>query len=121
MINEKAGTQNLNDSKFEDDDVGQGGLSCAEESKPCDSKIHTAIASSDCSEAPQAHCPHGSQMAELVGKIVQALDLEAQHVHNEEHANHSFQNTQVFMLSANLCDTQARIETLHSKLNDTSD
>jgi len=59
-------------------------------------------------------------MTELVGKIVQALDPEAQHICDEEHANCSFQNTQVFTLSANLRDAQARIETLHSELNDTN-
>jgi len=121
LINEKAGTRNLNDSEFEDDDAGRGGLSCAEESKPRDSKIHTAIASSDRSEVPQARRPRGSQTTELVGKIAQALDPEAQHVRNEERANRSFQNTQVFTLSANLRDAQARIETLRSELNDTRD
>jgi len=121
LINEKAGTRNLNDSEFEDDDAGQGGLSCAEESKPRDSKIHTAIASSDRSEVPQACRPHVSQTTELVGKIAQALDPEAQRVCNEERANRSFQNTQVFTLSANLCDAQARIETPRSELNDTHD
>ena len=124
MINEKAGTRNLNDSEFEDDKAGWGGSSGAEEvqeSKPHDSKIHTAIASSDRSEVPQARRPHGSQTTELVGKLMQALDPEAQHARDEEHANRSFQNTHAFTLSANLRDAHARIETLHSELNDTHD
>ena len=121
MINEKAGTRNINDSEFEDDDAGRGVSSCAEESKPGDSKIHIAIASSDHSEAPQVRRPRGSQTTELVGKIAQALDPEAQHACDEERANRSFQNTQVFTLSANLRDAQARIETLRSELNDTCD
>lgn len=120
MINEKAGTRNINDSEFEDDNVGQGS-SCGEESKPRDSKIHTAIATSDRSEVPQARRPRVSQTTELVGKIAQALDPEAQRVRDEERANRSFQNTQVFTLSANLRDAQARIETLRSELNDTRD
>ena len=60
-------------------------------------------------------------MAELIGKIAQALDPEAQRVHDKECANCFFQNTQVFTLSANLCDAQARIETLRSELNNTHD
>jgi len=120
MINEKAGTRNLNDSEFEDDEAGRGGSSCAEE-KPHDSKIHMAIASSDRSEAPQARRPRGSQTTELVSKIVQALDPEVQRVRDEERANRSFQNTQAFTLSANLRDAHTRIETLRSELNDTRD
>ena len=91
------------------------------ERKPYDSKIHGAIASSDHSEVPQGRRPCGSQTTELVGKLVQAMDPEVQHARDEERANRAFQNTQAFTLSANLRDTNARIETLHSELNDSRD
>jgi hypothetical protein len=121
MINEKAGTRNFNNSEFEDKEAGREGLSCVEESKPCDSKIHTAIASSDHSEVPQACHPRASQTTELVSKIAQALDPEAQCAREEERANRAFQNTQAFTLSANLRDAQARTETLCSELNNIRD
>ncbi|KAF8797408.1 hypothetical protein BYT27DRAFT_7228997 [Phlegmacium glaucopus] len=104
MINERAGTQNINDSEFEDDEAGRGVLSSIEETHESKPKIHTAIASSDRSEAPQARRPRGSQTTELVGKIMQALDPEAQRARDEERANRSFQNTQAFTLSTNLLE-----------------
>lgn len=123
MINEKAGTRNLNDSEFEEDDTHtrREDSSGPEESKLHNSKIHTAIATSDRSEAPQARRPRGSQTTELVSKIAQALDPEVQRARDEERANRSFQNTQALTLSANLRDAQARIESLRSELNDTRD
>ena len=124
MINEKAGTRNLNDSEFEDDEAGRGVSSGAEEvqeSKPRESKIHTAIAASDRSEVPQGRRPRGSQTTELVGKLVQALDPEAQLARDEERANRSFQNTHTFTLSASLRDAHARIESLRSELSDARD
>ena len=124
MINEKAGTRNLNDSEFEDYEAGQvvsSGAEEVQETKPRDSKIHTAVAASDRSEAPQGRRPRGSQTTELVGKLVQALDPEVQLAHDEECANRSFQNTQTFTLSASLCDTHARIESLRSELTDARD
>ena len=124
MINEKAGTQNLNNSEFEDDKAGQVvsyGAEEVQETKPHDSKIHTAIAASDHSEAPQGCRPRGSQTTELVGKLVQALDTEVQLARDEERANCSFQNTQTFTLSASLRDAHARIESLRSELTDAHD
>ncbi|KAF8799739.1 hypothetical protein BYT27DRAFT_7263598 [Phlegmacium glaucopus] len=121
MINERAGTWNVNDSEFEDDEARRGVLSSVEETHKSKPKIHTAIASYDRSEAPQAHRPCGSQTTELIGKIMQALDPEAQRAHDEECANRFFQTTQAFTLSTNLRNAHARIKTLHSKLNSTRD
>ena len=61
------------------------------------------------------------QTTELVSKIAQALDPEAQRTRDEERANRSFQNTQVFTVSQQLRDAQATIEALRTELNTTRD
>jgi hypothetical protein len=61
------------------------------------------------------------QTTELVSKITQALDPEAQRARDEERANRSFQNTQVFTVSQQLRDAQVTIEALRTELNSTRD
>jgi len=118
LINEKAGTRTINDSEYDLEENGDGGASNHDE--PILSKVHDVVACSNRSQAPLPRRPH-AQTTELVSKIAQALDPEAQHAHDEEHANRSFQNTQVFTVSQQLRDAQATIEALHTELNTTRD
>ena len=118
LINDKAGTCNVNDSEY-DDNKDDEETSDRDELKS--STVHEVIACSDKSQAPLPHCPHGAQTTEIVSKIAQALDQEAQCVLNEEHANQSFQNTQVFTISQQLCDAHAVIEPLHAEINTVQD
>ncbi|KIK02656.1 hypothetical protein K443DRAFT_5938 [Laccaria amethystina LaAM-08-1] len=115
LINERAGTRHINDSEYDDEEIGDGDTSDRDEPKP--SPVHDIIARSDRSQAPLPRRPCGAQTTELVSKIAQALDPETQHVRDEEHANRSFQNTQVFTVSQQLRDAQATIEALRTEIN----
>ena len=85
------------------------------------STVHKVIARSDRSQAPLPCRPRGAQTTELVSKIAQALDLDTQCIRDEEHANWSFQNTQVFTISQQLHDAHTMIESLHAEMNTVHD
>ncbi|KIM38905.1 hypothetical protein M413DRAFT_239152 [Hebeloma cylindrosporum] len=118
LINEKAGTRTINDSEYKEEDIGDCDASGHDEPHP--SKVHDVVARSDRTQAPLPRRPR-VQTTELVSKIAQALDPEAQRIRDEERANRSFQNTQVFTVSQQLRDAQATIEALRTELNTTRD
>ncbi|PPQ95870.1 hypothetical protein CVT26_015609 [Gymnopilus dilepis] len=111
-INEKAGTQNINDSEFEmDSEEEEGGME-APDTQP--SKKHTVVARSDRTEAPAPRRPRGGPASDLVQKIASALDPDAQRIRDEERANRSLHTTQIFSLNQQLRDAQNTIETLRA-------
>lgn len=64
--------------------MGDGDASDHDE--PKSSKVHDVVARSDRSQAPLPRRPR-VQTTEVVSKIAQALDPDAQHARDEERAN----------------------------------
>ena len=124
LINESAGTHDLNDSDF--DDAG------------ADSESHSHITvSSDVEDDPQQtpsqpHLPkvtitkatrgqptHRSRPSvDLIHNLSQAIDPQTQRQQDADCANRSLQNTQILSMTQQLHDAQQQTETICSQLND---
>ena len=115
LINERAGTRNLDDSKY-DEAVNKSDGSTDEE---LPSRL-TAIAHSQHMEAPPpVHCnTQGAAATELMSRLSNALDPEAQKACDDEWANRAFATTQYLTLSQQLRDAQATNDKLHGQLFD---
>ena len=103
QINEKVATHYIDDAKLDSD--GHSGASDHERSSlglDAEGKIQPVVAHNGHSEVPEPHRTWGQQTADCVGKIAAALNLETQHACDEECANCSFQNTQIFTLTQQL-------------------
>ncbi|KAF8151419.1 hypothetical protein B0H34DRAFT_801169 [Crassisporium funariophilum] len=110
LIVEKSGTVNIQD---DDNNYSNNNQSNASDADPYQSnKVHTIITCTNRSESIQPRRTRGGQTTELVHKIAHALDPGAQHACDEDCANHSLQNTQVFILVQQLCDALATVESL---------
>jgi len=72
------------------------------------------VARADRSETTQSRRTRGAQTTDLVHKIAQSLDPEAQRLRDEERSNRALQNTQVLILSQQLRDANATIESLRT-------
>ena len=115
LINERAGTRNLDDSKY-DEAVNKSDGSTDEE---LPSRL-TAIARSQHMEAPPpVHCnTQGAAATELMSRLSNALNPEAQKARDDEWANRAFATTQYLTLSQQLRDAQATNDKLHGQLFD---
>ena len=103
QINAKVATRYIDDAELDND--GHSGASDHEHSSlglDAEGKIQTVVAHNGRSEVPEPCRTQGWQTANFVGKIAAALNPETQRAYDEECANYSFQNTQIFTLTQQL-------------------
>ncbi|KAF8150286.1 hypothetical protein K438DRAFT_1865897 [Mycena galopus ATCC 62051] len=108
LINHRADTRELSDSEFDagsDDNI---------EVLDPPAAVCTAIAHH--TPSPPLHRKSRMNAPELVDKLSRAFDPEALKSRNDEHAQQSFQTTQIFTLSQQLRDAQATIEALCTQM-----
>ncbi|KIK76684.1 hypothetical protein PAXRUDRAFT_169118 [Paxillus rubicundulus Ve08.2h10] len=124
LINEHAGTRDLDDSDFNDvGDVGDGAKTSNSSNEDDEltpkAERHTVVARSMRTEAPPTRRnARGAAASELMTRISSALDPAVQRARDEEHANRSLANTHYLTLSQQLRDAQVTNEGLHSQLFD---
>lgn len=120
LVNERAGTRELNDSDFED--VAEKPDSSDEDKddvKPDASTSHTAVARATRTEAPSTRRnARGAAAAELMSRLSTAFDPEVQKARDEERTNRTLATTQYLTLSQQLRDAQVTNDKLHSKVFD---
>ncbi|KAG1730229.1 uncharacterized protein EDB91DRAFT_1006601, partial [Suillus paluster] len=111
LINECAGTHDVNDMDLEDDDNGLSLVSAHESPHPVQ---HTAVARSVPTEAP-VPCRRGPAN-ELLNRISGAFDPDAIRARDDERANRTLANTHFLTQSQQLRDAQGTIKNLHNQL-----
>lgn len=123
LIDERAGTRDLDDSDFDnpdDDNESHVSISSNESDEPVPiPKPKTAIARAvrNDTPAPRRNARGGNGL-DLLGNISQAFDPEAQRSRDAERANRSLQNTQFLTLSQQLRDAQHATESVRNQLAD---
>lgn len=110
-------THSLNNSEIEGEVEPEDDVEIKVEES---SQIHTATICSNKSEStqPPRRNFRVAQSADLIQKLSSALDPDVQHLRDEDRASRSFQNTQLFTVSQQLCDAQAGNETLRHEANE---
>jgi hypothetical protein len=131
LINEKAGTQDLNDSDF-DDSADEGAnepieisSDKEEDGSPVPSPlppagpapIKSAIAQSACNDVSR-RTGRASSGPDLISKLSRVFDPDTQKARDTERANCSLQNTHFLAQSQQLRDLQQSNERLHQQLTD---
>ncbi|KAG1868350.1 hypothetical protein DFJ58DRAFT_723609 [Suillus subalutaceus] len=111
LINERAGTRDLNDSDF-DADNSHDDLRNA--TPPIE---HTAVTRATRTDAPVPRC-RGAAASELLTRISRAFDPAVQEARDEQRANRSIANTQLLTQAQQLRDTNAVTEQLRTQLYD---
>jgi hypothetical protein len=121
LINERAGTRDLNDSDFDADldDTGDPDAPISISSDECTglppaSKKLTASITRP--EAPLVRRSRNTNGMELVQKLSQAFDPSVQRARDDARANRSLENTQFLSLSQQVRDSQGLVETLRSQV-----
>ena len=111
MINERAGTHDLNDSDF--NNVGEVEIVGGPDAN--DSTLHAVTICSNHSEVPQPHCMRASAPTlKLVQTLSKAFNPATPRSHEEDHASHSMQMTQFLTMSQQLRDANATIKSLQN-------
>lgn len=119
LINERAGTRDLNDSDFAAD-IGAAAEGAGNSSSDDEIEVlghtkatHTAVAR----RAPTPPLRRSRMNApELVNKLSQAFDPDTLRSRDDERAQRSFQSTQMFTMSQQLRDAHAAIENLRNQI-----
>jgi len=120
LINDRAGTRDLDDGDFADETRQSSPpipWSDSDNGQPQEQRSAVARSKRDVAPVP---C-HGAARAaglELFGKLTEALDPQAQRARDEERANRSFQTTQILTLTQQLRDSQRMIDKLQDQLFD---
>jgi hypothetical protein len=123
LINERAGTRDLQDSDFAGDgDNTPDHISISSEddddnsSKPV---VKVAVARSNCTDtAPPRRNACGTNGIELIERLSTAFDPATQKACDEDRANCALHSTQYIALSQQLRDSQANVESLHNQLGE---
>ncbi|KAI6101444.1 hypothetical protein EDD16DRAFT_1716654 [Pisolithus croceorrhizus] len=104
LINEQAGTCELNDSDFDDTiEADKLGASDDDNTNPPPEPCHTSVAQSACAGTPPTcHNARGAAATELMNCLSNAFDPEVQRAHDEECTNHALATTQYLTLTAAL-------------------
>ena len=122
LINEWAGTHELNDSDFED--VAEKPDSSDEDRdnvKPDANTSRTAVASRRATQTEASSTrrnTRGVAAAELMSRLSTAFNPEVQKARDEECTNRALATTQYLTLSQQLRDAQVTNDKLHSKIFD---
>ncbi|KAG2131631.1 hypothetical protein DEU56DRAFT_688381, partial [Suillus clintonianus] len=111
LINERAGTRDLNDSDFDADDSHDDSRNIT---PPIE---HTAITRATRTDAPVPR-RRGAAASELLTRISGAFDPAVQQARDEERANRSLANTQLLTQAQQLRDANAVTEQLRTQLYD---
>lgn len=125
LINETAGTRDLNDSEFDDvaDSESRSHISVSSDtdeepqatpSQPPPPKV--AIAKSARGQASSSR--RGGPSVDLINNLSQAFDPEAQRQRDADRANRSLQNTQILAMTQQLRDAQQQTDVIRAQLND---
>lgn len=123
LINERAGTRDLNDTDYdamEDDDSLYVVSDQNQDERTSPPIQHTAIARS----TPRAEAPaprrntRGAAATDLLTRLSTAFDPATQRNRDEDRANRSLATTHLLTQSQQLRDSQAATETLHGQLFD---
>jgi hypothetical protein len=110
LINDKAGTQDVDDdSELEDNDSSDSDVPKVVE------PVHSAIARRAAS--PPLRRPRTSA-ADAVNTLVRSLDPATLRVRDDAHAHHSFEHTQFMTLSSLLDGLRSQISALQQENND---
>ncbi|KAG0694988.1 hypothetical protein DFH29DRAFT_1005855 [Suillus ampliporus] len=111
LINECAGTRDLNDSDLDADDSHDDSRNVT---PPIE---HTAVTHATHTDAP-VPCCRGAAASELLTRISGAFDPAIQQAWDDEHANRSLANTQLLTQAQQLRDANAVTKQLHTQLYD---
>lgn len=129
LINERAGTRDLQDSDFagdgneDDDDEMPDHISISSDDDnvaqlPVPLPVpKIAVARSNRTDPPRRNA-RGTNGVELIERLSGAFDPAVLRVRDENRANRSLQNTQFLTISQQLRDSQANIESLRDQLSD---
>lgn len=123
LINERAGTCELNDSDFDDDVERAEKVDDSDDNKD-DTNLppepsHTAVARSARMDAPPTRRnARGAAATELMNRFLNAFDPEVQRARDDERANRAFATTQYLTLSQQLRDAQAMNDKLRDQIYD---
>ncbi|KAG1765103.1 hypothetical protein EDD22DRAFT_732352, partial [Suillus occidentalis] len=116
LINERAGTRDLNDADFDDNHDDNDSRSVS--SDP-DEPQHVAVTKATRTEAPvPRRNTRGAVATELLTRLSGAFDPATQRARDNERADRSLANTQLMTQAQQLRDAQNRIDTLHAQLFD---
>ena len=119
LINERAGTQDLNDSDFDDPNADGKSHNWSDEEDDLKPEHRTAVARSLRTEAPPTRRnARGAAAADLMTRLSTAFDPAVQRARDEERTNRSLANTQYLTLAQQLRDSQATTESLRGQLFD---
>ncbi|KIK32392.1 hypothetical protein CY34DRAFT_19082 [Suillus luteus UH-Slu-Lm8-n1] len=111
LINERAGTRDLNDSDFDANDSHDDSRNIT---PPIE---HTAVTRTTRTDAPVPR-RRGAAATELLTRISSAFDPAVQQARDEERANRSLATTQLLMQAQQLRDANAVTEQLRTQLYD---
>lgn len=111
LINERAGTRDLNDSDFDADDSHDDSRNIT---PPIE---HTAVTRATRTDAPVPR-RRGAAATELLTRISSAFDPAVQQARDEERANRSLATTQLLTQAQQLRDANAVTEQLRTQLYD---
>jgi uncharacterized coiled-coil protein SlyX len=84
-------------------------------------KVERAVICASDKSVIQPHRTCAAQSTELMQKLASALDPDIQKTRDDERACRSFQNTQIFTLSNQLCDSQATNDKLRGEVDKACD
>ncbi|KAJ7772878.1 hypothetical protein DFH07DRAFT_146407 [Mycena maculata] len=114
LINERAGTRELNDSDIDDLASSAGSSDNDDEIQVIDKpEVRTAVAQR--ARTPPLHRQRRGA-PELVDKLTRAFDPEVQKARDEDRYQRAAQNTQLFTLSQQLRDSHTSAESLRNQL-----
>ncbi|KAG2337596.1 hypothetical protein BDR05DRAFT_1004929 [Suillus weaverae] len=116
LINERAGTCDLNDADYDNNHDDDDTHSVSPEP---DEPQHVAVTKATHTKAPvPRHNARGDAAAELLTYLSGAFDPATQRAHDEERADRSLANTQLMTQAQQLRDVQTRIDALHVQVFD---
>ncbi|KAJ7123487.1 hypothetical protein C8R44DRAFT_783884 [Mycena epipterygia] len=115
LINQQAGTRDLSDSDC-DDAAADASSNDSIEVLSTRATVHTAVARRPPTPPLRRRNPR-MNAPELVSKLSQAFDPEAQKSRDDERSQRSFQTTQLFAMSQQLRDAQATMESLQNEIS----
>ncbi|KAJ8588986.1 hypothetical protein M405DRAFT_881852 [Rhizopogon salebrosus TDB-379] len=121
LINERAGTRDLNDTDFDaNDDDSWTVMSDHDDPDNTSPPVqHTAVArSTPRTEAPAPRRNARGVATDLLTRLSGAFDPAAQRTRDEDRANRSLATTQLLTQSQQLRDSQAVVESLRTQLFD---
>lgn len=125
LLNERAGTQDLDDSDIEndaDDDDENDDNDQHQDNRRVHKVTIRSVSADNCKSKSEDSAPprrggKGAQSMQIMQKLAGALDPEVQRDRDDQRASRSLQNTHILTLSQQLRDSQATNERLRIELD----